>query len=218
MKTDVELKKDVVEELAWDPAINATAVGVGVKDGVVTLTGHLDSYGEKFAIERALRRVAGVKAIAIELDVKLSPQHKRSDTEIAAAAEAVLSAANFGGFADNVRLKVENGWVWLNGEVDWNFQRMAIEAIVRPLRGVVGLSDEITIRHRPARADLGARIESALKRQAVREAHRIEISVEGNTVTLRGKVHSWQERDAVEGVAWSAPGVRCVINELQIGS
>ncbi len=218
MKTDVELKKDVVEELAWDPAINPTAVGVAVKDGVVTLTGHLDSYGEKFAIERALRRVAGVKAIALELDVKLSPQHKRSDTEIAAAAEAVLSAANFGGFADNILLKVENGWVWLNGEVDWNFQRKAVEAIVRPLRGVVGLSDEITIRHRPTRADLGARIESALKRQAVREAHRIDISVEGNTVTLRGKVHCWQERDAAEGVAWSAPGVRCVVNEVQIGA
>lgn len=218
MKTDAELKRDVMDELAWDPAIDATAVGVGVKDGVVTLTGHLDSYGEKFAIERAVRRIAGVKAIAVELDVRLSPQHKRSDTEIAAAAKAVLAAANLGGFIDRVQLKVENGWVWLNGEVDWNFQRLAIETIVRPLRGVVGVSDEITIRQRPTRADLGARIESALKRQAAREAHRIDVSVDGSTVTLRGKVHSWQERDAAEGVAWSAPGVRCVINEVQVGS
>lgn len=124
MKTDADLKRSVIDELGWDPAINATAVGVSVKDGVVTLTGHLDSYGEKFAIEKALRRVAGVKAIALELDVKLAPQHKRSDTEIASAARALLAAAHFGTFVDGIQVKVENGWVTLTGEVEWNFQRL----------------------------------------------------------------------------------------------
>lgn len=218
MKTDADLKKDIAAELAWDAAINATAVGVGVKDGVVTLSGHLDSFGEKLAIERALRRVAGVKAIAIELDVKLAPQHRRSDTEIAAAAEAALDAAHLGTPVDKIQLTVEDGWVWLRGEVEWDFQRKTIEALVRPLKGVVGISDQIEIRHRPTSADLGIRIEEALKRQAHREAHRIDVGVSGNTVTLRGKVHSWQERDAAEGAAWSAPGVRCVINEVQVGS
>lgn len=217
MKTDADLKRSVIEELDWDPAINATAVGVSVKDGVVTLTGHLDSYGEKFAIEKALRRVAGVKAIALELDIKLAPQHKRSDTEIASAARAVLAAAHFGAFVDGIQVKVESGWVTLTGEVEWNFQRVAIESVLRPLKGVVGLSDQITIRQRPTKADLGTRIEEALRRQAAREAHRIDVSIDGNTVTLRGKVHSWHERDAAEGVAWSAPGVRAVINEVQVG-
>jgi len=216
VKTDADLKKDVMAELAWDPAIRATAVGVAVKDGVVTLTGHLDTFIEKIAIERALRRVAGVQAIALELDVKLSPQHKRSDTEVATAAEQALKW-NTVVPADKIRLTVENGWVRLQGEVDWDFQRQAAYKAVRPLVGVVGISNEITLKVKPAPADLARRIEEALTRQALREAKRVQIDVDGATVTLRGTVHSWQERDAVQGAAWAAPGVHAVVNDLRIG-
>lgn len=215
MKTDLQLKRDVTDELDWDPAINATAIGVGVKDGVVTLSGHLDTFGEKFAVERALKRVAGVKAIALELDVKLAPHHKRSDTEIAAAAQTMLSwLSNVP--ANAIRMTVENGWVFLRGEVDWDYQRKAAEKQIRPVIGVVGVSNELTLKPQVTPDNLSARIEGALERQARREAGRIQIGVKDGTVTLRGQAHSWQERDAIAGAAWSAPGVKCVINEVKV--
>ena len=216
MKTDAQLKRDVMDELAWDPAISANAIGVAVKDGVVTLSGHLDTFAEKVAVQRAVRRVTGVRAMAIELDIKLSPQHKRSDTEIAAAAEQALRW-NTLIQADRVRATVEQGWVQLTGEVDWDYQRQAAYKSVRSLTGVVGVSNEITLRQRTTPADLAQRIEDALKRQALREAHRVQVTVENGTVTLKGSVHSWQERDAAQGAAWSAPGVRDVVNQLTLG-
>jgi osmotically-inducible protein OsmY len=180
MKTDAELKKDVVDELNWDPAVVSTAIGVAVKDGVVTVSGHLDNYAQKFAVEHALRRVHGVKAIAMELDVKLSPQHKRSDTEIAAAAEQAL---NWSALlpADKIRLSVE-----------------------------------ITLKPRPVPADITNRITDALRRQALHEAKRVQIDVDGSTVTLHGQVHSWRERNAVQAAVWAAPGVQSVNNELRV--
>ena len=216
MKTDSQLKRDVMDELAWDPAVSANAIGVAVKDGVVTLSGHLDTFAEKVAVQRAVRRVTGVRAMAIELDVKLAPQHQRSDTEIAAAAEHALRW-NIVVPADRVRATVEQGWVQLTGEVDWDYQRQAAYKSVRSLTGVVGVSNEITLRQRTTPADLAHRIEDALKRQALREAHRVQVTVENGTVTLKGSVHSWQERDAAQGAAWSAPGVRDVVNQLTLG-
>ena len=216
MKTDSQLKRDVMDELAWDPAVSANAIGVAVKDGVVTLSGHLDTFAEKVAVQRAVRRVTGVRAMAIELDVKLAPQHQRSDTEIAAAAEHALRW-NIVVPADRVRATVEQGWVQLTGEVDWDYQRQAAYKSVRSLTGVVGVSNEITLRQRTTPADLAQRIEDALKRQALREAHRVQVTVENGTVTLKGSVHSWQERDAAQGAAWSAPGVRDVVSQLTLG-
>jgi osmotically-inducible protein OsmY len=216
VKTDSQLKRDVMDELAWDPAVSANAIGVAVKDGVVTLSGHLDTFAEKVAVQRAVRRVTGVRAMAIELDVKLAPQHQRSDTEIAAAAEHALRW-NIVVPADRVRATVEQGWVQLTGEVDWDYQRQAAYKSVRSLTGVVGVSNEITLRQRTTPADLAQRIEEALKRQALREAHRVQVTVENGTVTLKGSVHSWQERDAAQGAAWSAPGVRDVVNQLTLG-
>ncbi len=216
MKTDTQLKKDVLDELDWDPAIKTNAVGVAVMGGVVTVSGHLDTFAEKFAIERALQRVDGVQAVAIELDVKLSPNHKRSDTEIAAAAEIALKWQT-SGLVDKVRIQVEHGRVRLTGEVEWQYQRSAAEQTIRPLLGVVGISNEIVLKVKPVPIDLAARIESALNRQALREAKRVHVSVEGSTVKLRGNVHSWQERDAVQGAVWSAPGVRTVINDVTVG-
>lgn len=217
MKSDAQLKMDITRELEWDPSVNATNVGVLVQDGVVTLTGHLDTYVEKFAVERAVQRVEGVKAVAVELDVKLGPAHKRSDSEIAAAAE---SAFRWHALIpeDRIRVKVEQGWVTLSGDVDWDYQRVQAEKAVRALTGVVGVSNTIALKVRVPPANISRRISEALARQAEREAKNIEVSVSGSTVTLRGRVHSLAEATAAQGAAWSAPGVHQVINELQVGA
>ena len=215
MKTDSDLKKDVETELMWDPLIPEARVGVVVNDGVVTLTGHLDTYAEKIAAKRAVERVSGVKAMAVELDVIPSGVHQRSDTEIAAAVEHALSW-NTSVPQDRVRVTVEKGWVTLSGELDWNFQRRALERMIRPLKGVAGITDNVQLKALPIPVNLSNRIQEALTRQAVREARRIEISMDGSVVTLRGHVHSWAERNAAEGATWSAPGVSRVNNELTV--
>ena len=216
MKTDLELKQDVTAELAWDPAVKSTAIGVAVKDGVVTLTGHPQTFADKHAAVRALRRVAGVKAIALELDVKLSSDHHRSDTDIAASAGEALKWNTLVP-QESIRLTVDHGWVTLQGDVEWDYERRSVEKAIRPMMGVVGISNEITLRAGPKVTDLSRKIEQALTRQATREAKHIEVSVDGTTVRLSGKVHSWQERNAAQGVAWSAPGVNTVLNDLLVG-
>ncbi len=215
MKSDSELKKDVLAELAWDPLVPEARVGVSVNDGVVTLTGHLDSYFEKIATRRAVERVSGLKALAMEIDVIPLGVHQRSDTEIATAVEHALSW-NTSVPQDRIKVTVEKGWVTLGGEVDWNFQRRAVERLVRPLKGVVGISDNIQLKAAAVPINLTNRIQDALVRQAMREAKRIEIATEGSVVTLRGAVHSWAERSAVEGATWSAPGVSRVNNQLTV--
>ena len=217
MKSDSQLKQDVSTELDWDPSINASQVGVAVKDGVVTLSGHLDTYAEKHAVERAAQRVHGVKAIAVELDVKLAPSHQRSDSEIAAAAESALKWHSLVP-AERLQVKVEKGWVTLNGEVDWEYQRRSAEKAIRPLTGVIGLSNAVTLRPSTSPANVANRIRDALTRHAEHEAKHIEVIVNGSVVTLRGKVDSWPERTAAYGAAWSAPGVMSVVNELTVGT
>lgn len=215
MKTDSELKKDVLSELSWDPLVPETRIGVAVSGGVVTLTGHLDTYAEKVATHEAVERVCGVKTIALELEVIPSGIHQRSDTEIAAAVLHVLSW-NTSVPANRVHVTVEKGWVTLDGELDWNFQRRALERMIRPLKGVAGIVDNIRLKSSPQPENLASRIEAALTRQAVREARRIEIAVDGSAVTLHGRVHSWAERNAAEGAAWSAAGVARVNNKLTV--
>lgn len=217
MKTDMQLKKDVTAELEWDPSINATHVGVAVKDGVVTLTGHLDTYAEKHAIERAVARVQGVRAIAVEVDVKLEPGHRRSDSEIAAAAESALQWHSLVP-EGRIRVKVEKGWITLSGDVDWDYQRLNAETTVRSLTGVVGVSNTIHLKAVASPVNVAARIQEALKRHAEREARHIVITVDGGVVTLSGQVDSWAEREAVFGAAWAVPGVSSVVNELTIKS
>lgn len=214
MKTDAALKLDVQAELDWDPAVNATQIGVAVKDGVVTLTGHLETYAEKYAAQRALRRIAGVKAIALELDVKLAPDHRRSDTEIAQAAEHALKWNTL--VPDAVRVTVEKGRVSLSGEVEWDYQRRAAETSVRTLTGVVNVNNLVTIRPRVLAGDLRKRIGDALKRQVDREVSRMVVEVSGSKVTLSGDVNSWHEREAAYDAAWSAQGVTAVVNKLDI--
>jgi len=215
MRTDADLQRAIEAELAWDPAVKSTAIGVAVNHGVVSLSGHIDTYAEKWAAEKALRRVPGVKAIAMELDVKLSPEHRYNDTELADAAETALVWHTMVP-TDAVRVTVDHGRITLEGEVDWDYQRRAVESAIRPLRGVVDINNRIRLRNQLSPTDLQRRLEEALTRQALREVRHLNVDVRDGTVTLRGTVHSLRERDAVVGTAWSAPGVRAVINELHI--
>ena len=215
MKTDANLKSDIQAELDWDPSIDPANVGIVVKDGIVTLTGHLDTFAEKAAIERVVSRVSGVHAVAVELDVKLAPGHVRSDSEIAATAEEAIRWNTLIP-VERVQLKVEKGWITLTGEVEWDFQRRGAVQAVHAIRGVRGLSNLITLRPRSTPADVATCIRDALQRRALREARDVHVSLSGGIVTLRGQVHSVAERDAAVGSAMAAPGVTRVINELTI--
>ncbi len=215
MKTDAQIKNDVLEELEWEPAITSTEIGVSVKDGVVTLSGHLRSFAEKLAAEQAAQRVAGVLALVVEMEVQLGPDDVRSDTDIAAAVNHVLAwttAVPEGA----VHVTVEKGRVSLSGQVEWDYQRRAAERAVQALAGVVGVGNQIVVKPRISPVDIQRGIERALNRHAEREARHVQVLVEGSRVTLRGPVGSWAERQAVQGAAWAAPGVTAVHNELYL--
>jgi len=215
MKTDTQLRNDIQAELTWAPDVKSSDIGVIVRDGVVTLTGHLSSYAEKYAVERAVQRVYGVKALAIELTVKLPSDNQRTDADIALAAERALEW-NVLVPDGKIHPMVEKGWLSLNGEVEWDYQRNAAEVAVRDLMGVTGVSNLVKVKPRVSPADVEKKIHEALSRQADREARKLSISVEGSHVTLRGTVHSWTERDAVQGAAWATPGVTVVVNDLLV--
>jgi osmotically-inducible protein OsmY len=215
MKTDAQLKQDVVAELAWEPSVNASQIGVEVKDGVVTLAGHVDSYTEKWHAERAAQRVSGVKALAVEMDVKLPGLSRRTDADIARSAQNALEWTS--SLPDTtVKVKVENGWVTLSGTVEWEYQRQSAKSAVRYLLGVVGVSDDIAIKPKTSISAVKSQIEAALKRRARDDAQDIQVEVRDSDVTLSGTVHSWSERELAASSAWSAPGVRRVIDNLRI--
>jgi osmotically-inducible protein OsmY len=214
-KSDSQLKKDVESELEWDAVVNADNIGVAVKDGVVTLSGHLDSFAQKYAAERVVQRVQGVKGLAVELDVRLGAGAKRSDADLALAAESALRWHALVP-EDRVKVMVEKGWVTLSGEVDWDYQRNHAMKAVRPLTGVLGVTNSMTVKPLVTPDNIKNRIQGALERQADREAKNIEVIVSGHSVTLKGQVHSWAERTAAQGAAWSAPGITSVINELRV--
>jgi osmotically-inducible protein OsmY len=215
MKTDTQLRNDIQAELNWAPDVKTSDIGVIVKDGVVTLTGHLASYAEKYAVERAVQRVHGVKALAIELTVKLPFDNQRTDADIALAAERALEW-NVLVPDDKIHPMVEKGWLTLNGEVEWDYQRSAAESAVCNLMGVTGVSNLVKVKPKVSPADIEKKIHDALSRQADREARQLAITVNGSQVTLRGTVHSWTERDAVQGAAWATPGVTVVVNDLLV--
>ena len=214
--TDTQLRQDVLDELEFEPSINAANVGAAVKDGVVTLTGHVSSYSQKITAEVAARRVRGVRAIAQEMEVRYAGERLTSDDEIAKRA---LDSLRWSTTVpdENVKLTVDNGWITLNGEVDWQFQKMSAENAVRNLLGVIGVSNLISVKPRVQAADIKGKIEAALKRRAEVEANAIRVSVVNDKVTLNGSVDNWDEREAVENAAWSAPGVRFVEDHLTIG-
>lgn len=213
MKTDAQLQADVLAELDWDPAVNPENIGVTVKDGVVTLTGHLATFMEKHAAERAVHRVAGVRGLALDLDIRLRDTH--DDEDIARRAVAAL-ALNSLVPPGKVKVEVEDGWVTLTGEVDWVYQSTIAEQVVAPMAGVRGLINDITVRPRVKADNIAEHISAALKRRAQREAEHITVDVQGTVVTLRGKVHSLAEREAALGAARATTGVSQVVDRLSV--
>ena len=215
MKTDAQLQQDVLAELKWDPSINAAQIGVEVKNGVVTLAGHVDSYAEKWDVEHVAQRISGVQTLAIEIDVTLPGTSKRNDSDIARSAKDVLRwMVNLP--KDGVKIMVENGWITLSGEVDWEYQRNAASSAVRNLMGVTGVSDDIALKPTVSLSAVKSDIEAALKRAAQIDAQNISVTVQGNEVTLSGKAHSWAERELAKNSAWAAPGVRSVVDNMTV--
>ncbi|MEO7336833.1 MAG: BON domain-containing protein [Caldimonas sp.] len=216
MKTDAQVQQDVLAELKWEPSVNAARIGVEVKDGIVTLAGHVDSYAEKWEAERASQRVSGVRALATEIDVALPGSSKRDDADIARSAESALQWTTFLP-KDTVRIMVEGGWVTLSGEVNWEYQRQSASAAVRYLMGVTGVSDQIAIKPKVTVAAVKSDIEAALQRHAHVDAQRIFVSVNGDDVTLTGNVANWSERDMARNSAWGTPGVKSVVDNITVG-
>jgi len=215
MKTDAQLQQDVIAELAWEPAVKATQIGVEARNGIVTLAGHVDSYAEKWHAEQAAQRVTGVMGVAVEIDVQLPGLSKRTDADIARSASNVLEwTTNLPRGA--VKVLSENGWLTLSGDVEWDYQRRLAKGAVQNLFGVVGVSDSIVVKPRASTVAVRSGIESALQRRAQDDAQQVQVDIDGGDVTLSGTVHSWSERELATRSAWSAPGVRTVVNNISI--
>ena len=216
MKTDKQVQQDVIAELSWEPSVNAAHIGVEVSNGVVTLAGHVSSYSEKFNAERATQRVAGVKALAVEMDVKVAgATAKRTDADIAQSVESVLQWATYFP-SDSIKVKVEGGWITLSGDVEWDYQRQTAIDAVRHLSGVTGVSNLIAIKPAVSSTLVKSDIEAALKRRARTDAQKISVEVHGSDVTLTGAVHSWSERELARNSAWSSPGVSNVVDKMTV--
>lgn len=215
MRTDSEIKRDVEYELKWEPDIDASDIGVAVKEGVVTLSGFVRSYMQKLAAERATKRVHGVLGVANSIEVHLPSSSERSDPEIARAAVAAIKAELPFSY-EKIRTVAKDGWITLEGEVEWDYQRRRAGKAVRRLTGVKGISNLITLKPRVSPSEIKAKIEEAFRRHAEVDASRVSVTASGGEITLTGTVRSWVERRQAEEAAWRAPGVTKVDNRITI--
>jgi osmotically-inducible protein OsmY len=215
MKTDYEIKEDVLSELVWQPNIDETKIGVIVEDGVVTLSGVVDNYTKKVAAEKAVKAVKGVRAVALDIEVKYGTDYKKTDKEIA---KAVLNALTWDTSVpeDKVSVKVEDGWVYLSGELKWFYQKDAAKKAVENLLGVKGVVNSLQIKQAIESTQIKERITKAFERSADVNARNISVSIDGHIVTLRGTVNSMAEKDEAQRAAYFAPGVYEVKNELKV--
>ncbi len=215
MKDNAKLQKNVQDAISWEPLLNAAEIGVTVKDGVVTLTGTVDNYAKKMQAEEAAKGVAGVKAVVEKIEIQFSNWGKTTDNEMATE---VVNALNWNPKIpdDKVKVKVEDGWVTLEGELSWNYQRDAARNSVINLMGVKGVSNNIKIKSESQDAIEKKQIERALDRDWSINADNIKVSVSGTTVTLTGKVNSSHQKEEAERIVWKAPGVWSVKNELEV--
>lgn len=215
MLGNMELQKRVLEALDWEPGLEAKEIGVAVNDGIVTLTGLVRSFADRFTAERVVKRLSGVKAIANDLEVRLPGDSRRSDSDLATAAVRALewdvNVPN-----DRIKVRVADGWLTLEGQVEWQYQRQAAERAVRHLMGLRGVSNQLTLTARVTPADLKNRIEAAFKRTAELEARKIRVETTGGKVILEGSVHTWAEREEAEDAVWAAPGVTVVEDRLGV--
>lgn len=215
MKSDIQIQQDVIDQLKWEPLLNAAEIGVSAKKGIVTLSGIVDTYTKKIAAETAAKKVAGVKAVAEDIQVGVSPNFRRTDTEIA---EAVLNTLKWNTSVpeDKIKIKVENGVVTLEGEVDWDYQRNAARLCIENLTGVQRINNFITVKSSVSPVDIKQKITAAFHRSATIDADRVRIEVTDSKVILSGKVRSFAEREDAGAAAWSAPGVNVVENNLEL--
>ncbi len=216
MKTDSQIQTDVMNEMSWDPKVTHENIGISVKDGITTLSGQVPSFFEKQAAEKAAKRVAGVKAVVEKIEVKVPFHHKRDDQDIA---QAILTQFKWNVQVPDGLLKVsvEDGWVEVTGEVEWDYQRNAAQKSIRGLAGVKGISNNITLKSKNVEASLiKQRIEDAFKREAETDARRIAVDVKGDRVTLSGNVNSFAELEEARLAAWCSPGVSRVETNLHV--
>jgi len=215
MKSDHEILKDVQDELKWDSYLSSSEIGVMVKDGIVTLTGIVDSYWKKLAAENTVKKVAGVTGVVQKIEVRFSESNKRKDIDIA---EAIQNAFKWSVLVpkDKIKIKVENGWVTLEGDVEWEYQKSAALRAVEKLEGVAGVTNNVRVTPKAAPSEIKQKIKSAFLRNASLDSDTVTVSVDGSTVRLSGKVRSFAEKKEAERQAWLAPGVTKVVNEIEI--
>lgn len=214
MRSDSDIKQDVEDEIRWTPNIDPTDIAVALKNGVVTLTGFVRSYGQKYEAEKAAKRVAGVVGLANDLEVRLPGVDERPDPDIARDAVAAIKSQLPA--SEQIKVTVNNGWVTLEGEVEWHYQQQSAEKSVRRLKGVKGVSNLIQLKPSVSPAEVKRKIEEAFRRSAEIDAHRVTVEASNGTITLKGAVRSWAERREAERAAWAAPGVTKVLNQLEI--
>jgi osmotically-inducible protein OsmY len=215
MKTDSQIQKDVMAQLNWEPILNASEIGVGVKEGIVTLSGIVDTYTKKMAAEKAAKKVSGVKAVALDIQVGVSPTFKKTDSEIA---ETVLNALRLHTAVqeDRIKIKVEDGVVTLEGEVEWEYQRKAAVNAIENLPGVRDVLNYITVKPKVTASDIERKITAAFHRSATVDAEKITVETIGSKVILKGTVRSMAEKEDAEDAVWAAPGVMTIENKLYV--